>query len=601
MFRKHQTQAGPRIMQQSSTQSAPTPFRGSGEMAQLCRAFDWAATPLGPVDGWSHSLRTTVSIMLASRHPMFIWWGPQLIQIYNDAYRPSFAGGGRHPKALGMPGAEFWTDIWHIIGPQIEGVMTEGRATWHEDHLVPIIRNDRLEPVYWTYGYSPVYDDDGSIGGTLVVCTETTRRVEAAAERERLIEAERAARADAESARALLMRVFEQAPVAIAVLHGRELRYTVANPRYRQIIGGRDPIGLALTEMFPELTGSPIEGVLHGVIETGRPFVADDLLIRFDSQGEGAIDNYYDLVYHPLSDGDTVTDIVVVAVDVTQRRHAAVERERLLAEAESARTEAELANRAKSEFLAVMSHELRTPLNAISGYAEILELGVHGPLTDAQRLDLSRIQMSQRHLLGLINGLLNYTRVEAGAVHFAIADVPVAEVLAACHALTSPQAEAAQLTFTVACNDTGLGVRAAAEKLQQIVLNLLTNAIKFTDAGGRIELRGEAAGGNVEITVTDTGRGIPAERLAHIFEPFVQVDARLTRSTGGIGLGLAISRDLARAMNGDLTAESTPGVGSRFMLRMPRAEAAAAALPGRLASGRCQNPPSPGPADRSQG
>ncbi|RKG87196.1 sensor histidine kinase [Corallococcus terminator] len=151
-------------------------FKGSGEMASRMRAKDWAATPLGPVDGWPISLRTLVRTMLHSRHPMFLWWGPQLIQFYNDAYVPSF-GRGKHPAALGQYGRECWPEIWPIIGPQIDDVMREGKASWNEDQLVPIFRNGAIEEVYWTYGYSPVFDDAGAIGGTLVVCTETTARV----------------------------------------------------------------------------------------------------------------------------------------------------------------------------------------------------------------------------------------------------------------------------------------------------------------------------------------------------------------------------------------------------------------------------------------
>ncbi|NBD08073.1 PAS domain-containing sensor histidine kinase [Corallococcus silvisoli] len=151
-------------------------FSGAGEMAARMRAKDWAATPLGPVEGWPVSLRTLVRTMIHSRHPMFLWWGPQLIQLYNDAYVPSF-GRGKHPEALGMPGRECWPEIWPIIGPQIEDVMREGRASWNEDQLVPIFRNGRIEDVYWTYGYSPAFDDAGAIHGTLVVCTETTPRI----------------------------------------------------------------------------------------------------------------------------------------------------------------------------------------------------------------------------------------------------------------------------------------------------------------------------------------------------------------------------------------------------------------------------------------
>jgi len=156
--------------------SGNTFLPGPGEMRTAIREFDWARTPAGPVAAWSNSLRNTVNLVVNSRHPMFLWWGPHLVQFYNDAYRPSL-GQDRHPAALGASGREFWSEIWPIIGPQVEAVMERGESTWHEDHLVPILRNGRLEEVYWTYGYSPVWDDDGRIGGTLVVVQEQTARV----------------------------------------------------------------------------------------------------------------------------------------------------------------------------------------------------------------------------------------------------------------------------------------------------------------------------------------------------------------------------------------------------------------------------------------
>jgi PAS domain S-box-containing protein len=159
---------------------APTTLRqnlifGTGEMARLTRAFDWSQTPVGPIEQWPETLLVTVNTMLASRHPMFLWWGKELVQFYNDAYRPSI-GADKHPSALGQNGIDCWPEIWPVIGPQIEAVMTEGKACWYEDQLVPIIRDGKLEDVYWTYGYSPVRDTAGTICGTLVVCTETTRR-----------------------------------------------------------------------------------------------------------------------------------------------------------------------------------------------------------------------------------------------------------------------------------------------------------------------------------------------------------------------------------------------------------------------------------------
>jgi signal transduction histidine kinase len=415
--------------------SGTSPFFGDSEMSRRCRAFDWSTTPLGPVSGWSQALRTTVSTMLESRHPMFLWWGPELVQIYNDGYLPSFGTSGRDIAALGACGHEHWAEIWPIIGPQIEGVMTRAEATWHENDLVPIERNGHLEEVWWTYGYSPVRDDDGSVGGVLVVVQETTAHVLAVAERELLLAAERNARA----------------------------------------------------------------------------------------------------------------------------------------EVDEARTAAESANLAKSEFLAVMSHELRTPLNAIGGYAELIQLGIHGPVTIQQAKALARIQESQRHLLGLINGVLNYSRVEAGHVSYALAEVSLDEVLSTCEGLIEPQVRGKQLALHYASN-VCLNARADREKVEQIVLNLLSNAVKFTEPGGSITVDcGTVDERTVAIRVTDTGHGIPADKLDLVFQPFVQIDSKLTRTQEGTGLGLAISRDLARGMGGDLTAVSTLDAGSTFTVTLPAA------------------------------
>jgi signal transduction histidine kinase len=546
-------------------------FVGSGEMAARCREFDWASTALGPVSSWSPSLRTTVSILLESRNPMFLWWGPELVQIYNDAYGPSLGMGDRHSRALGAKGREFWTDIWSTIGPQIEQVMSTGEPTWHEDQYLPIERNGRLEDVWWTYGYSPVREN-GAIAGVLVVCQETTARVTMMTERELLLAAERTARAEADAARETLSEVFTQAPVAIAVLDGRDLRFTVANAKYCQIIGNRDPVGFTLLEVFPDLGGSEIEAVLRRVYESGIPFAASDLLVKFDVTGVGATsDHYFDLVYHPLRTGSgAVSGVVAVLIEVTERRAMLVERERLLAEAERACADAEMANRAKSEFLTVMSHELRTPLNAIVGHAQLIELGVYGPVTQEQLAALDRIQRSQRHLLGLINGVLNYAKIDAGAVLYYLTDVHVEEVLATCEALTAPQARTKQLDFRYLRCDSPLTARADSEKLQQILLNLFSNAIKFTEPGGRVTAHCALVGDSqVAIQVTDTGCGIPADQLERVFEPFVQIDTRLTRASEGTGLGLAISRELARGMGGELMAESELGVGSTFTLTLP--------------------------------
>lgn len=150
---------------------------GGGEMGERTRQYDWAATSIGPIGQWPKSLRSTVATILSSRFPMFLWWGPDLIQFYNDAYRPSLGKEGKHPTALGQQGKDCWPEIWDIIYPLIAQVLGTGEATWSEDLLVPIYRNGAIEDVYWTFGYSPVRDDDEKISGVLVICTETTQKV----------------------------------------------------------------------------------------------------------------------------------------------------------------------------------------------------------------------------------------------------------------------------------------------------------------------------------------------------------------------------------------------------------------------------------------
>jgi signal transduction histidine kinase len=236
---------------------------------------------------------------------------------------------------------------------------------------------------------------------------------------------------------------------------------------------------------------------------------------------------------------------------------------------QAARKDAETANRIKTELFARLSHEFRTPLHAVSGYLEILQQNIHGALTEEQRRDLDRISQAQEHLMALVNMILDFAKLEAGPIELSMAEIPIEETLLGAEALVFPQFAKKKIGYTHRTGDRSLTVFADREKVQQIVVNLLANAMKFTPEGGAVELDWKVEDDSLLVRVRDTGPGIPPEKLEHIFEPFVQLRAPGSLPTGGTGLGLPISRDLARAMGGDVRAASTVGEGSEFRLNLP--------------------------------
>jgi PAS domain S-box-containing protein len=358
----------------------------------------------------------------------------------------------------------------------------------------------------------------------------------------------------------------------------RSLRYTYWNEAMERMTGttASRVLGRVAMDAFPYLEE---RGTIEKYRETldGRTVVADEQAYTIPGTGRSAL---FDTRFYPVRGVDgTVIGGMAITRDVTERVRAAHEASELASVAaqnaidmeRDAREQAEAANRAKADFLAVMSHELRTPLNAISGYTELMLLGVRGPLTTQQREDLSRIQRSQHHLLSLINDVLNFAKLEAGRVEYQIADVDVRELLESIDPLVMPQLQERGLRYAP-CDASGMIVRADMEKLRQILLNLLSNAVKFTPPGGTVLLECEAAGTEIVLKVIDTGVGIAEDKLEQIFEPFVQLQRGLTSQHEGTGLGLAISRDLARGMHGELSVSSEQGEGSVFTLRLPRGE-----------------------------
>jgi PAS domain S-box-containing protein len=282
---------------------------GGGEMGALMRAHDWRRTALGPPESWPQPLRTTLRLLLNSGHAMYIWWGQDLCCFYNDAYRHSI-GTDRHPSSLGRPGREVWAEIWPIIGPQIEQVMSGRGATWNANHLVPITRHGHVEEVYWTYSYNPIDDDTArtGVGGVLVICTETTEQVLA----------ERAMRA----AEARWRELFDQAPGFMCVLSGPQHRFEYFNRRYGEIVGRADLLGKTLLEAFPEVAEQGFLELLDGVYRTGNAYSAIAAPIqvpRADDPGSLQL-RYLDFVYQPIRDaGGAVTGIFVEGAEVTER------------------------------------------------------------------------------------------------------------------------------------------------------------------------------------------------------------------------------------------------------------------------------------------
>jgi two-component sensor histidine kinase len=280
-----------------------------------------------------------VRLMLTSSHPMFIWWGPDLIQFYNDAYRETM-GAERHPSALGDKGRECWAEIWDIIGPQIELVMRGEGSTWHEDALVPVTRNGRREDVWWTYGYSPIDQDDG-VGGVLVVCKDVTAEHEV---REALAQANAELNSEAERLRAL----FEQAPSFMAVLRGPDHRFELANPGYMRLVGQRPVLGLTVVQALPEAVEQGYVQRLDQVYRSGEAFTATGSKFATPGKpGEPVIERYLDFVYQPILDAQgAVNGIFVEGHDVTERI-VGERRQKLLVD--------ELNHRVKNTLVTVMS------------------------------------------------------------------------------------------------------------------------------------------------------------------------------------------------------------------------------------------------------
>jgi PAS domain S-box-containing protein len=600
------------VVSASGTQTDPTDiFAGDGEMSRRCREMDWAATALGPVAEWPAALRTAVRMALECPLPINLWCGPDLTLIYNDAYR--IVLGLRHPQVLGRPGAIVWSEIWPELSSMFAAVRRGGAPVYAEDARFVMERHGGSADFTWfTFSLSAVRDDAGDIVAFLNVASEATKRVRGDASLH-------VAGAGAEHADHQIRTAYQPITDATGArvgtgAHGSDVTAAVVGRRdIERLLHESEQARLRALESearYRFLANAIPVQVWTATPEGALDYVSDRAAAYFGKTGDGVIGEQWLTVLHAEDVASTTErwmhsvrtgEPYEVEFRLWSAEHAAYrwhlgravpqhdsrgavirwfgtntdieDWKRAEAELKRLTIEATEANRAKGDFLAAMSHELRTPLNAIGGYAQLIEMGVRGPITEEQRVDLLRIQRSKNHLDALVSDVLNFAKLGAGRIELRVREVDVTETMDAVLEMVTPQLERKELHLTRPAASRGLKVCADEDKARQILVNLMANALKFTPPNGTISLDVSRGDTDVTVSVTDTGIGIPAEQIDRVFEPFVQAKRALDSSDQGVGLGLAISRQLARAMQGELTVRSVAGQGSTFMLTLPRVDA----------------------------
>ncbi len=555
-------------------------------MGALMRSFDWSKTPLGPVETWSPALKVTTQLLLANSFPMLLWWGPDFIQIYNDAYTPVL--GDKHPKrALGRPFRECWSEVFHVVGPLAQTPFEGGPPTWMEDIPLEMNRFGFVEETHFTIGYSPVPDEsaEGGIGGVLATVHEITQRVlserRVAALRDlgtRSFQAKSAEDACSAAATSLGRR---QQDIPFAMIYLLDEKGEIAFLAGAANVGDCDdlcPRSIDLRDpksVWPFGESARLEEIV----------VVDELQKRFtriprgpwsDSPDRAAVVPIKSNIEHRLA-GFLVAGIsprlrfddpyrgflelasAQIAISIGNARALEEERKRIEALAEI--------NAAKTTFFANVSHEFRTPLTLMMGPLEDA-LAEPQELSEANQKGLELAHRNSLRLLKLVNTLLDFSRIESGRTRATYEPVDLASLTADLASVFRSAVERAGLKFVVDCPPLESPVYVDREMWEKIVLNLVSNAFKFTFKGS-IDVRLRSAGENVELTVRDSGVGIAAEDVTHIFERFYRVNNVNGRSYEGSGIGLALVQELVKLNGGEIRVESTFGRGTTFTVTIP--------------------------------
>ncbi|NDJ17490.1 ATP-binding protein [Myxacorys almedinensis] len=562
-------------------------FAGGGEMGALMQAQDWSQTRLGAVEHWSQSLRTAVRIMLTSQQAMFVWWGEDLINLYNDAYRAIL--GGKHPKALGQPAAEVWREIWDQVGPRAESALRQNEGTYDESLLLIMERNGYPEETYYTFSYSPIPDDDGSTGGIFCANTDDTQRI--IGERQLALLTELATKtADA--------RTFDEACTLSATCLATN-PYDLPFAMIYLVDPDQQIISLAGTSGITQDAAAVPETVAFNqpsawrfgeVLSTHQPCLISDLEAQFSHLPTGAWhQSPHQAIAVPIApSGETGKAGILVAglnpfrlfdhsyqqfIDLVAAQTAASVANAQAYEEERKRTKAlaEL-DRAKTAFFSNISHEFRTPLTLmLDPLAETLSR-LDGQLPPSEREQLQMVQRNGQRLLKLVNTLLDFSRIEAGRIQATYQPTDLATYTIELASVFRSAIERANLRLVVDCSPLSSPAWVDREMWEKIVLNLLSNAFKFTIAG-EIAVILREGNNQIELEVRDTGTGIPAAELPRIFERFHRVRGAKGRTYEGSGIGLSLVRELVLLHGGTIEVRSVVDQGSRFIVSIPAGSA----------------------------